>query len=113
MRFTRGHDVIVRHVLLNHEVHGADVVSRKSPVAFRLQTSQKQLRLQAFLNSCNIRCDFPCDEFKSTARRFVIEQDARATEHIIGFAVVAGEIETVYLRDSIRRPRAKSCGLNL
>ena len=55
MRFACGYDVIVGFVLLQHQPHGADVVARKSPVAFRIQIAEIQLSCVPSLMRANAR----------------------------------------------------------
>jgi hypothetical protein len=42
MRMARGDDEIFRHILLQHEPHGPDVVAGKSPIPAAVETSEPQ-----------------------------------------------------------------------
>ena len=73
MRLTRGDHVIFRSLLLQHQVHGADVIRRVPPVAFGVEISEPQLGLKAELYTSDRAGDFPCHKLKTPARAFMIE----------------------------------------
>src|SRR5439155_26922803 len=74
--FAGADDVLFGPVLLQHKPHGAYVIRSIAPVAARVQIAQVQLFLQAELDMSYCARDLAGDEGLSTARGFVVEQDA-------------------------------------
>src|SRR5262249_49171396 len=83
------------------------------PVAFRIQVSKSQFKLNPMLNARDCARDLSRDKFKASARRFVIKQDSVAAEHAVLLAVIHREMESCDLADSIRAPGVEWSALTL
>src|SRR6185369_13620162 len=51
--------------------------------------------------------DLSSHKLVTASRPFMVEENAAQTKHVVGFAVVSGQIETGDLTDAVRRPRVK------
>ncbi len=96
-----GDDVVVGLGLLEHGVHGADVVGGVAPVALGFEVAQREGGGAAELDAGDGGGDFAGDELEAAAGGLVVEEDAGAAEHAVGFAVVAGEFEAGDLGDAV------------
>src|SRR5690348_9558646 len=68
--------VIVRRVLLEHEPHGTDVVSREPPISSCFEVAETQIAREAEFDACHAVGHLPRHELESTARALVIEENA-------------------------------------
>src|SRR5262249_28602415 len=57
--------------------------------------------------------DLAGDELQAAARRFVVEENARAGEQAVTFAIVQGDVVAVDLGDAVGAARVKRGGLAL
>lgn len=80
MRLSGSYDVIVGSVLIEHQMHGSDVIARKSPISLRFEVSDVETFDFLLTQQCDVMRDLPGDEFESPPRRFMIEQDSRTSE---------------------------------
>ena len=75
---TSGDDKIIRSLLLEHHPHSLYVISRKPPVAPRIEVPECDVICHLVMNACNTICDFPRDELDTTERGFMIEENTGA-----------------------------------
>src|SRR5207248_11365907 len=92
MCFSGCDDVVVGLVLLEHGPHRDNIILRMTPVTPRVQIAQPQLVGQAKLDSCDMRRDFPGDEFFSTPGTFVIEKDSTRRMQVVCLAIIACQV---------------------
>jgi len=111
--FAGGDDVVVGDVLLQHPPHRAHVILGVAPVAFRVEVAQIQGLLQAQVDVGDGAGDLAGDEGFATNRRFVVEQDAVAGMHPVGFAVVDGDPVAIDLGGGVRAARVEGRGFLL
>ena len=93
MRATGRHDVVAGLVLLEHAPLHLDVIAGEAPVSLGVDVADPQTLVKAVGDASGGHGDFPGDEFETTARAFVVEENARAGEHVVGFTVVPGDFE--------------------
>ena len=98
----RDHEV-VRRLVLEDEPHARHIVLRVAPVAQGVEVAQKQLLLLALRDAGSGERDLPRHERLAAPLGFVVEEDARAGEHPVGFAVLLDDPEAVELRDGVGR----------
>src|SRR3989442_11476902 len=89
MLFAGGDDVVFGLVLLQHKPHSPHVLARMAPVSTRIQIAQPDFFRQAELDPCGLGGDLSRDELESTARRFVIVQDAGRGPDAIRLPIVS------------------------
>ena len=98
---TGGDDEVLGLVVLQNQPHALDVVPGIAPVAQAGQVAQIQLILLALRNAGGSQCDLAGDEGLAAALGLVVEQDARAAEHVVRLAVLLHDPEAVLLGDSV------------
>ena len=76
MRDSRGDDVIVGRVLLQHQPHRVHVVAGKAPVAAGVAIAEFQRIADPELDAGHAVGDLAGDELDAAPRRFVIEENA-------------------------------------
>jgi len=86
--FAGGDDEVLGFFLLEHEVHGFDVITCEAPVAFGVEVAHEEFVLQAELDAGGGAGDFAGDEGFAAARGFVVKEDAVDGEGTVGLAVV-------------------------
>src|SRR5262249_28334313 len=89
MALARRDDVVVRLVLLQHQVHGAHVISGVAPVAASVEVAEHELAFEAERDGgCAVR-DLARKKLARPARRLVVVEDPRAREEAVAMAVRA------------------------
>ncbi|CCK07648.1 phytase family [Cronobacter sakazakii 696] len=104
---------IFRLFLLQHHPLHFHVVFGMAPVTQGVHVAQMQAGFQALCNVGDSAGDFAGHEGFAAARGFVVEQNAVARVHAVGFTVVYGDPVSVQFRDRIRRARVERCGFFL
>src|SRR5579885_3016753 len=107
MRFPGREHIIVRLRLLQNTPHPLDIVARMPPVPASVKIAEKELALQAQVNSGNAPGDLARHEGFRARWPFVIEQDAVRCVNAISFAVIYGNPISVKLRRAVRRAGIK------
>ena len=102
VRFAGGDDVIVGLLLLQHGVHGADVIAGVSPIATGLHVAQLQLALLALRPISRRQGDLAGHHLGAAARGLMIKQNAADRENST-LAVDATQTVSGGLGNSIRR----------
>src|SRR4026207_462775 len=97
MTLAGGDDVIVRLRLLQHQPHPPHVIARKTPVSLCVEITERERIGESKLDPRNAVTDFARDKFKTTTRRFVVEQNARHRIQVVAPAVIAGDVMGKYL----------------
>src|SRR5262245_21052029 len=77
---SRGHHVVVRLFLLEHEPHRLHVIAGVAPVAPCLEVAEPQLTLEPVLDARHPIGDLARDELEAPPGRLVVEQDPAAGE---------------------------------
>src|SRR5256885_6095036 len=113
MLLARGHDVVLRLRLLQHQPLRTHIVARVSPIPFRIQIAQVQSILQAGANPRQRTGDLARNEGLTPLRRFVVEEDAVARIQAVGLAIVHADPMRVELGDAVGRARIKRGGFAL
>ena len=75
--------VIVRLLVLQHQVHRFHVIPGEPPIAHRAQVSERKVVLEPQLQLRERDADLARDEILPPARRFMVEEDARAHEQAV------------------------------
>ena len=76
MCFTGSNHEVIRYFALQHEPHGFGVFSCVSPITFGIEISHRDLSGFPELDHRDVGRNLARHEFKSTARRLVVEQYA-------------------------------------
>jgi hypothetical protein len=108
-----GDDEVFRFFLLQHQPLHFDVVLGVAPVAFGVHVAEVEAVLQAELDAGQGAGDLAGDEGFAADRAFVVEQDAVAGIHAIGFAVVDGDPVGVELGAGVGAARVERGGFLL
>ena len=108
-----GDDEVIGLILLQHHPLHTHVVFGVAPVAQGVNVAHVQAVLQAQADVGQAPGDFAGDEGFATARAFVVEQDAVAGIHAVGFAVVDGDPVGVELGHGVGAARVEGCGFFL
>ena len=111
--FAGGDDEIVRGFLLEHHPLHADVVLGVAPVAQGIDVAEKQAGLEALGDVGDGAGDLAGDEGLAAARGLVVEEDAVAGIHAVGFAVVHGDPVGIHLGHRVGRARVERGGFRL
>src|ERR1035437_5480828 len=82
--FARRHDIIIGARLLQHQMHGANVIGGVAPVALRLQISDFEAFREPKLDSSDYASDLARDKLKSSPRTLVVEQHTITAKHAVG-----------------------------
>lgn len=85
---TRGDHEILGLLVPQDQPHALDVILRITPVAQRREVAQVEFVLLALGNTGCGKGDLTRHEGLAAALRLVVEQDARAAEHVVGLAVL-------------------------
>ena len=72
-----------------------------SPVTLGIEIAEVEARLLSEADICDSASDFPCDERAPTAWALVVKEDAVASIHIVGLAVILRNPEGVQFRDAV------------
>lgn len=83
-----GNDEILGLLVLQNQPHALDVILRIAPVAQRGEVSEVELVLLALGDTGRREGNLARHEGLAAALRLVVEQDARAAEHVVGLAVL-------------------------
>src|SRR5262249_11001815 len=83
-----GKHEVVRLLCLEDQVHAFDVVPGMPPVALGLEIAEIERIIQADLDAGDRAGDLAGHEGLAADRALVVEQDAVAGEHAVGFAIV-------------------------
>ena len=78
-----------------------------APVTLRVKVAKVQARLLPKADVCNGPCDFSRHKGPPTTGALVVEENAIASEHIVGLAVVFGDPESIELCDAVRAARVE------
>ena len=108
-----GDDEVLGLVVLQNQPHALDVVPGIAPVAQAGQVAQVQLILLALRNAGGSQRDLAGDKSLAAALGLVVEENAGAAEHIVGFAVLLHDPEAVLLGDSVGTVGVERCVLVL
>ena len=100
-------DVVIRGLVLHHEVHGFGIVSGESPIAFAVEVSQSDLIPESELNPGDAVGYLPSDEFLSSDRTLMIEEDSVRAEHSIALLEIIGDPVRIQFRDRIGASRVE------
>ena len=76
-----------------------------SPVTLRVKVAKVQARLLPKADVRNSPCDFSRYEGPPTTGALVVEENAIASEHVVGLAVVFGDPESIELCDTVGASR--------
>src|SRR5213082_3647516 len=85
---TGGDDVIIGLVLLQHHPHCLDVILGVAPVALGIEIPEPEFCGALGDDGGNTTGHLARHEVLPATRRFVIEEDAAAGEHVVGLAVI-------------------------
>lgn len=99
-----GDDKIFGHGLLQHQVHGFYIIFGMAPVALGIQVAHEEFVLQAEGYFGHCPGYFPGYKGFASEGAFVVEEDAIAGKHVVGFAVVDGHPVGVELGYGVGRP---------
>src|SRR5574337_501742 len=113
MGLTRGDNVVIRALLLQHQPHRLHIVARVPPIPSRVQVAQLQLRRQAVLDARDAIGDLSAHKLLAAARGLMVEQDTRAGEQSVAFPVVDRDPVTVELGHTVWASRIERCSLVL
>ena len=97
MLLAGGNDKILRLVVLQDQPHALDIILGVAPVPQAGQVAQIQLVLLALGNAGRRQRDLAGDEGLAPALGLVVEQNAGAGKHAVGFPVLLGDPEAVLL----------------
>ena len=97
----RGDDEVLGLAGLEDEPHTLDVVLGVAPVAEGVEVAEVEFVLQALGDAGGGEGDLARDEGLATALALVVEEDAVATEHTVGVAVLLDDPEAVLLGDGV------------
>src|SRR3989344_2134637 len=84
--------VVIRFLLLQHQMHCANIIVCKTPVTFRFEVSERETFLHAQFDFCKGNRYFAGDEMLSAARRFVVEKNPGADKETVPLSVANNEI---------------------
>ena len=87
MLYTRSNNEVLGFIVLQHQPHTFNIVLGVAPVAKRREVAEIKLALLALCNACGSKSDLARHEGFATALTLVVEEDARATEHLICLAI--------------------------
>ena len=102
----RNHEVFGL-VVLQNEPHAFHVVLGVAPVAEAVEVAEVQAVLLALGDAGGGECDLAGHERLAAAFRFMVEKDAGAAEHVVGFAVFLDNPEAVKLRHCVGAVRVE------
>jgi hypothetical protein len=111
--FPGGDHIVVGGVLLQHQPHRADKIPGVAPIAFRVEVPQIQSLLCAEVDAGDGAGDLAGDEGFAAQGRFMVEQNAVAGVHSVGFAVVDGDPVAVDLGRAVGAARVEGGGFLL
>ena len=97
----RSDNVIVRFLLLQHRVHGPDVIFGVTPVALGVEVTEFQFGLQAKFDAGDSAGDLASHKLETSSGTFVVEQDPRAAVHVVFFTIVSRQVETGDFADPV------------
>src|SRR5688572_23423835 len=86
-----GDDVVIRDVLLQHHPHRADVITRKAPIALRIEVAERKGIGQAEFDLRDAVRDFAGNELQAASRRLMVEEDAGDGKEVVALAIVYGD----------------------
>src|SRR5258706_14598522 len=78
------------------------------PITLGIQISKPQLGRLPSQDTRHSGRNLSCNKLKSTPRGFVIEQNTIASEHVIRFPIIAGQVKTGHFANTIARARMKA-----
>jgi hypothetical protein len=113
VHLARGHDVVVRLGLLEHQPHRLDVLGREAPVAAGVEVAEVELGLGAGEDRRDPAGDLPRHERGAATWRLVVEQDAVRRVEVVCLAVLDGHPVGEDLRHGIRTARIERRPLRL
>ena len=93
--------VVVGVLLLQHEVHGLDVVAGVAPVAGAVEVAEREVVGQAQLDAGGAVGDLAGDELDAAEGTFVVEQDAAACVEAEALAVIDRHPVGIELGDAV------------
>ena len=99
--FASADDKIISGILLKHKPHSANIIASEAPISAGIEVAQAKFGLETKFDFSYCIGNFAGYEFKASARRFVIEEDARASEEAVAFAVVDGDVMAIGLCNAI------------
>ena len=98
---TGGDDEVFRHGVLEDQPHAFDIVPGIAPVAEAVQVAEVEAVLQALGDAGGGEGDLPGDEGLAAAFGFMVEEDAAAAVHAVGFAIFLDDPVAVELRHGV------------
>lgn len=108
MLLAGGDDDVVRLVLLQHQVHGLDVVAGVAPVAERVEVAEVEVPFEPEQDARHRTPDLARDKGFAAHRALVVENDAVARVYAVGLAVVHGDPAGIGLGGAVGAARLAS-----
>ena len=93
VRATGRHDVVAGYFLLEHAPLHLDVIACKTPVPLGIDVADPQALVKAVGDTSGGHGHLAGNEFQASARAFMVEENARAGEHVVRLTVVSGDFE--------------------
>lgn len=78
-----------------------------TPITLRIEVAEVQTRLLPKADVRGCTGDLARHEGAPTARALVVEKDAVACEHVVGFTIIFGDPERIQFCDTIRAARVE------
>src|SRR5262249_24538231 len=94
-------DVIIGLILLKHQPHRAHVVAGEPPVTTGIEVAKAEVIREAELDTSDTVGHLPRHDLHTAPWRLVVEEDARAREHPIAFAIVDRDVVPEHLRYAV------------
>ena len=104
---------VFRRIVLQDKPHTFHIVFGISPVAACIQITQIQLVLESLCNACGSQCNLACNESLAAAFALMVKEDTVHGIHVIAFAVVLRNPETILFGYAIRAARIERSRLLL
>ena len=108
MAAARGHDEIIRPVVLQDLPHRLHVFRGPAPVTANIDVAEREPLGRAVCDPHRCRHYLLRDEVRWAQRRFVVEKDARRGEESVGLAVVRYGVVGCDLCDPVGAPWVES-----
>src|SRR4051794_16245030 len=109
MRFTCGHHIIIRLILLKHQPGRHHVIPCESPIASGVQVPQAQSLFEPDFYLCNATRDFSGYEILGATWRLVVEKNPVNGVETVCLAVVYSDPVAKQFGHSVRRARMEWC----
>ena len=93
---------VFRFIVLKHQPHALYIVLGITPVAKRGEVTKEKFVLLSLCNTGGGKCNLAGDKGLATTLALVVEEDTRATEHIICLTILLDNPMSIKLGYSIR-----------